>query len=150
MNSEEEAFQAALDANPDDHTTRRVFGDWLQERGDPRAEGYRALGVNGYRPWRFTTSKRWGWFEVGWADVYGVPPEDGNATAVASLPHDWCGWDSPDDGRNSRGRLTDDYPLNGDSWGDRREAEDAAALAFSQLPPGRRAELLNREAVPSE
>lgn len=41
----EEDFQAALDANPDDWQTRGVFADWLQERDDVRAEGYRALGV---------------------------------------------------------------------------------------------------------
>ena len=34
----EDDFQQALDANPDDHHTRLVFADWLQERGDPRAE----------------------------------------------------------------------------------------------------------------
>jgi uncharacterized protein (TIGR02996 family) len=40
----EDDFQNALDANPEDHQTRLVFADWLQERVDPRAEGYRALG----------------------------------------------------------------------------------------------------------
>jgi uncharacterized protein (TIGR02996 family) len=40
----EDDFQNWLDEHPDDHHTRLVFADWLQERGDPRAEGYRALG----------------------------------------------------------------------------------------------------------
>jgi uncharacterized protein (TIGR02996 family) len=41
----EEDFQNALDANPKDWQTRLVFADWLQERGDERAEGYPALGL---------------------------------------------------------------------------------------------------------
>lgn len=41
--NDEEAFQAALDARPNDHTTRLVFADWLQDRGDERAEGYRMM-----------------------------------------------------------------------------------------------------------
>ena len=45
MTSEDD-FQAALDTSPDDWQTRLVFADWLQERGDPRAEGYRALAVH--------------------------------------------------------------------------------------------------------
>jgi uncharacterized protein (TIGR02996 family) len=49
---DEEAFQAALDANPDDHTTRLVFADWLQERDDPRAAGYREMGRIGFSPLR--------------------------------------------------------------------------------------------------
>ena len=40
----EDDFQAALDANPNDWQTRLVFADWLDERGDVRASGYRALG----------------------------------------------------------------------------------------------------------
>lgn len=42
--NDEAGFQAHLDAHPGDHTARLVFADWLQERGDHRAEGYRAMG----------------------------------------------------------------------------------------------------------
>src|SRR5262249_13386737 len=42
----EDDFQNALDAQPGDWQTRLVFADWLQDRSDPRAEGYRALGMN--------------------------------------------------------------------------------------------------------
>jgi uncharacterized protein (TIGR02996 family) len=41
----EDDFQLVLDKNLDDWQTRLVFADWLQEREDPRAEGYRALGT---------------------------------------------------------------------------------------------------------
>jgi uncharacterized protein (TIGR02996 family) len=46
----EDDFQAALDANPGDHHTRLVFADWLEERGDERAEGYRYFGRYKRRP----------------------------------------------------------------------------------------------------
>jgi uncharacterized protein (TIGR02996 family) len=36
--SEEQAFLSAIVANPDDHTTKLVYADWLDERNDPRAE----------------------------------------------------------------------------------------------------------------
>ena len=59
----EDDFQAALDADPENWQTRLVFADWLQERGDPRAEGYRALGVLRRRPFRWgtRTPTRRGW-----------------------------------------------------------------------------------------
>jgi uncharacterized protein (TIGR02996 family) len=41
----EDDFQRALDADTTDWQTRLVFADWLEEQGDPRADGYRALGV---------------------------------------------------------------------------------------------------------
>jgi uncharacterized protein (TIGR02996 family) len=44
MTSEED-FQRALNRNPSDHLTRLVFADYLDELGDPRADGYRALGL---------------------------------------------------------------------------------------------------------
>lgn len=46
----EDEFQAALDAEPTCSTTRQVFADWLDEKDDIRAEGYRALGVLGLYP----------------------------------------------------------------------------------------------------
>jgi uncharacterized protein (TIGR02996 family) len=38
MMSEEEAFLAALRAEPEEDSHRLVYADWLEERGDPRAE----------------------------------------------------------------------------------------------------------------
>jgi len=45
MDTEEAAFWSHLDANPSDSVARLVFADWLQERGDLRAEGMRVLGL---------------------------------------------------------------------------------------------------------
>lgn len=64
----EDDFQRMLDENPGDHTTRLVFADWLDERGDPRAAGYRALGdqrrvvANRALWWSFVTrNNSWAW-----------------------------------------------------------------------------------------
>lgn len=53
MDSEEKAFWDHLETHPEDSTCRLVFADWLQERGDPRAEGLRVLGRLGKR------ARRW-------------------------------------------------------------------------------------------
>src|SRR4030095_7215507 len=34
-----------LAAHPDDHATRLILADFLDERGDPRGPGYRALAI---------------------------------------------------------------------------------------------------------
>jgi uncharacterized protein (TIGR02996 family) len=39
---EDEAFLRAIRAQPTDDTTRLVYADWLDERGDPRGEYLRA------------------------------------------------------------------------------------------------------------
>jgi uncharacterized protein (TIGR02996 family) len=125
----EDDFQRALDANPDDWQTRLVFADWLQERGDPRAEGYRALAV---RRWRAYQPNPGGHWTV--ANYRADKPTD-----VSDLPNDWFGhvWDAaPRKNRNptTKGRWI--------STNSRRAAEDVAALAFAKLPPKRQTELL--------
>ena len=117
----EDDFQAALDANPYDWQTRLVFADWLEERGDPRAEGYRALGVLQLRPYSAAYC---------WANA-----RNRESTAHAGfnlLPQDWYAFTTPN--LETAGIYC--------FFESRREAEDAAALAFARLPPERRAELL--------
>lgn len=115
----EDDFQNALDAQPDDWQTRLVFADWLQERGDPRAEGYRALGVNRCFP-LYTSAEQYRW----------IPGHMRGTVGDCWLPWDWTEQIPDSNHRDSR-----------------REAEDAAALAFAQLPPERRAELLAAPAL---
>lgn len=125
----EDDFQAALDAKPRDATTRLVFADWLDERGDPRAEGYRALGVRirSLRtgdPTLLGNPDRWRWnfLPADWAALMDPPAtafrkEEDRPDAIATITvAEW---------------LTT-----------RRAADDAAALAFALLPADRRAELL--------
>ncbi|HEY1190296.1 MAG TPA: TIGR02996 domain-containing protein [Gemmata sp.] len=45
--NEEAGFIAALLAEPDDQTVLLVYADWLDERGDPRAEYLRVLVEEG-------------------------------------------------------------------------------------------------------
>jgi uncharacterized protein (TIGR02996 family) len=48
---EDGAFIRAIVTNPDDDTTRLVYADWLDERGDPRGALLRAE-LEWARPWR--------------------------------------------------------------------------------------------------
>lgn len=65
MDSEEKAFWDHLEAHPEDSTCRLVFADWLQERGDPRAEGIRVLGRLGKWAGKWDYEKV-GNFRSGW------------------------------------------------------------------------------------
>jgi uncharacterized protein (TIGR02996 family) len=135
----EDDFHAILDANPDDHHTRLVFADWLQDRGDARAEGYRALGVLEKYPsvtGRFSTfggSDHPYRFDVDWMLF----------NKMYLLPYDWF-------------RLMPYDPLEDWKHGNlvvwrrlatRRKLEDAATLAFAKLPESRRRELLEGKAA---
>ncbi|MBM3983321.1 MAG: TIGR02996 domain-containing protein [Planctomycetes bacterium] len=139
----EDDFQRALDANPDDHHTRLVFADWLDERGDPRAAGYRALGVQCRAPWKLYAP--WGYAVPGrWTrrDSPGVQSE---------LPRDWVRGVFRAAGVKMA-RKDVKYPKTGEHvacFSPRREAEDAAAIAFSRLPSDRRAELLAPTPAPA-
>ena len=142
MTSEDD-FQKQLDANPDDHLTRLVFADWLQERGDKRAEGYRAMGVLRRVPvgvtmapiqedqvlFPFSGKAMW---------VFG-PMSGGRAPPVEDhhMPDVWYSLIKPGPG-------CDSY------WNrflSRREAEDAAAIAFAKLRKLSRTKLLSQPVV---
>jgi uncharacterized protein (TIGR02996 family) len=125
----EEDFRTALDANPDDHQPRLVVADWLQESDDKRADGYRALGQLRVSPCHFGS---------------GIFDADARTKLRASgLYRDKWRCASPDETFRphflpggwfpaARVRL---FPT-------RREAEDAAALAFGKRSPKRQAERL--------
>lgn len=129
----EDDFQAALDAHPDDWQTRLVFADWLDERGDPRAAGYRALGVLRRRPQFDTAPDVYWYFANDRTDrhQYADPLHERRAL----IPTDWFRLAAP-------GR---DFWTSG--FDTRRAAEDAAAEAFARLPASRRAELLATEVL---
>ncbi len=134
--SDEDAFQSHLDAHPGDHTARLVFADWLQDRDDPRAEGYRAMGARGRQavqdpPATVISSSRGPVLEWRlYRDDSGVIPKGPD-----DLPPDWFALISRVGATNAAGNL-------GLRWATRRAAEDEAALAFALLPAERRAELL--------
>src|SRR6266545_3689729 len=121
----EDDFHRALDANIDDWQTRLVFADWLQERGDPRAEGYRALGLLRRRPHCMVQNRhRCHWFARAGVECPGTKelPE-------CQLPTDWFS------AITYTGKTEDFIPLfSGNPDSARRGVEDAAALGFAQLP----------------
>jgi uncharacterized protein (TIGR02996 family) len=129
----EDDFQAMLDANPEDHTTRLIFADRLDERGDPRGPGYRALGERRISPCHLGSAI----FDAAEREELGAPAAQGfwwcDADEPKFAPHHLpFAWFMAVHGGL---RSANNYPT-------RREAEDAAALAFAQLPADRRAELL--------
>src|SRR5829696_5751875 len=90
----EDDFQRAIDASPGDWQTRLVFADWLQDRDDPRADGYRAMGRQRLSTFNVNPSPRaplWTWFPFGPLGY-----------AARALPRDWyellADWVRPADG----------------------------------------------------
>jgi uncharacterized protein (TIGR02996 family) len=127
----EEAFQAHLDAHPDDHFAREVFADWLDEQGDPRGPGMRALGVLKKCAYPADLAVSWycpcPYFQtlIAYCETYYY------------LPPDWF------DEIVLDGKSEDFAPCHAKRTdATRREVEDAAALAFAKLPERRRAQLL--------
>jgi uncharacterized protein (TIGR02996 family) len=127
----EDDFQSALDARPGNWRTRLALADFFHERGDPRGEGYRALGLLRLCP--FVDPALFWWTTL----PANCCPSQGVRGNGCSLPADW--FELVDLSPNS-----DSFkPLaQGDTTATRREVEDAAAVAFGKLPAQRQAELL--------
>jgi uncharacterized protein (TIGR02996 family) len=119
----EDDFQKQLDAHPDDFQTRLVFADWLQERADERAEGYRALGVQRLYPSQVGMEA--GPWENRTASSHECPK-------AQRLPPDWFK-------KVRKNKGSDDWWCR---FLSRRTCEDAVARAFAKLPAQRRVELL--------
>lgn len=138
---DEEAFQSHLDAHPDDFTCRLVFADWLDERDDPRAEGYRAMGRMGLRPHQ--SNPKWCW----WVQhTYALTQSDLYDPWII-LPDDWFDL-LPKKWMQIPRKFWPDAvvyyaPDTAQRPHPRSAAEDAAALAFAKLPLDRRLELLS-------
>jgi uncharacterized protein (TIGR02996 family) len=140
----EDDFQLARDANPEDWQTRLVFADWLQERGDPRAAGYRALARWQVKPIRIQMAKEDGELEGEWQFIYGTDENRSDQArerwGQCMLPPVWFT------------KLTQRSRHNGLPWwhyyDTRREAEDTAARAFARLSKSHRAALLEPAPVP--
>lgn len=133
MSDEEAAFQKLLDEHPDDHATRLVFADWLEEHGDKRAEGYRALARCG-----FVLSDRYSGPPIRYIPKQAsrIFRDDRTGTGRDyTFPHDWYA-QLPGAKVEEGGCVL---------FETRRAAEDAAALAFGTLSKARREELLAGE-----
>lgn len=129
-------FQRQLDTNPADWRIRLLFAAWLDEDGDPRGPGYRALASL----WRHPLKANHNGVEA-WA--WACSPSDMDAEA---FPHFlWGDWFSMLPAGEGNERF---WPLWAEDRGakTRVECEDAAALAFAKLPAGRQAALLKSPA----
>lgn len=124
--TEEQDFIDGLDADPDNHLLRAIYADWLGDRGDPRAEGYRALAVNRRYPEDNDGPCPF------WAIASNTPPD-----ASRALPDDWY------NALEFPGKSVICCPAwSRNTAATRQELEDAAALSFGKLPPERQRELL--------
>ncbi len=135
----EDDFQAALDANPNDRAARIAFAAHLEANGDPRAAGYRAMCAR----WKFRPQVlgcAW-WYDASHAVFQGGGSGKlrfGSAQENR-LPGDWYA----EAVRVWRDRFGADLPgAIAVCFDTRRQAEDAAARAFAQLPHARRMQLL--------
>jgi uncharacterized protein (TIGR02996 family) len=133
----ERDFYAAMDAEPDNIDVRGIFADWLEERNDPTAAGWRALWVGGYRAWWFSGSKNWGF----WISE-GKIPRYRNISAACIIPDDW--FRLVVESRHARVNDLSDIlhtPEKNPRYGPRVLLK-VLAVAFTKLPPERQAELL--------
>ena len=135
----EDDFHAMLAAHPNDHATRLILADFLDDRGDPRGPGYRALALLRRVPVRRDTPGRF--LNPGYCtgDAAGVVYGDEALVeaALAILPDDWLAL--------TKARLNGADPLDEELWAcadTPRAAEDAAARAFAELAADRRLALL--------
>jgi uncharacterized protein (TIGR02996 family) len=133
----EDDFQQALDARPDDWQTRLVFADWLQDRDDSRADGYRALGAHRARPVHLQMESGEGAPSGEWCFIYGTRANDSPKAlaryAACFLPPDWFA------------QVPATHRHDSTQWwryfASRRAADEAAVAAFARLPAARRSEL---------
>jgi uncharacterized protein (TIGR02996 family) len=139
MDTEDE-FQAAMDERPTDNHLRLIFADWLQEREDPRAEGYRVLGSLRLRADRYAPNE-WTWYIA-----HRLTQWSGNGYSLLSS------WFLHLEGGV---QMWNHKPMKEDDiaygqwldWPTRREAEEAAAVAFLRMTDEERAEILDTLSV---
>lgn len=136
MTDTEKALQAAIDRDPTDWLARGALADYLEEIGDERAVGWRALNATGRVPWHWTGSKDKGW----WTDPTNSSSFLKELTRSRSvLPYDWFDLLSSKETQTFYERDLIAWPQSLGWWRPLNEA----ALAFARLPPDRQSELLS-------
>lgn len=144
--SDEDAFQAKIDENPEDGLPRLVFADWLEERGDPRAEGYRAMVAIGWVPYFLSDPNEDGLRDE-WSCGNYPSPADRNGDK-STLPQSW--WAEVQAMHVESAPYQIMYTYGRDqfaSWASRAEMENIVATAFVDLPPPEKSKILNGAAV---
>lgn len=150
MTTTEADWQATLDAAaPADRAgLMQIFADWLDEMGDARGPGYRAMGKRAKRPQLTIMNEgvaealhdtQWVWGRRD--NLFATDPEYGaNVDRACLLPKRWF----------LAIQMTDRfYSFNVDKedrdwehFPTRCQADDACALAFARLPLHRQRSLL--------
>lgn len=134
VDAAEAGFRAAIEADPADFTTRLVYADWLQDRDDPRADGWRATAACGLVPYHFESLRDWGMFKQGDRNSSGAPPRN-------LVPADW--FDAVDDGWGiEKVGPAFLHSARGSQVFGGHTILAALVAAFGRLPAGRQAELL--------
>ncbi len=123
----EEDFQNSLDERIDDWQLRLIFADWLEEHGDPRAEGYRALGTLRLYPdmeysYRFVHGDDRSW--------RATDPDRSVLPTSWFVELDYYGKHSLEPGEDTR-----------------RQAEDKAAMAFAAMTTERKVWVLSKAVI---
>ncbi len=129
--NDEDAFNAALDAHPEDQVARRMFADWLLERSDTRGPGYLALAELGRVPKCIRRDDGyWCW---GYSAV-----EYGAAHYLSAV---WIGA-----GWTRAGRGAPSFWIGTSPFGKipRSVTEDAAAIQWSEMPEYERRQCINK------
>jgi uncharacterized protein (TIGR02996 family) len=133
----ERDFYAAMDAEPENIDIRGIFADWLDERNDPLAAGWRALWVGGYTAWWLRGSKCWAFYSDDSPDI------NIGSSARFIIPASWH-WLVVTT-RHVRRTIPDRgliyTPEDNPRYGPRVLLK-ALAVAFTKLPAERQAELL--------
>lgn len=137
---------AVLDKSPADHSARLVFADWLDDRDDPRAEGYRAIARHGLVLCdRYTRPDKVEYLPDRGSRVFCAVESPAVSDTLPAdeytIPEDWYK-------ETVAVALELKQPRKEESGGcvlfaNRTEAENVVALAFARLPAERRAELLS-------
>jgi uncharacterized protein (TIGR02996 family) len=131
----EEDFQKALDKDIRDWQTRLVFADWLQERNDPRAEGMRSLGVLKIYPKMASNDINASWFCISWKAF------QLGENYVWKIPLGWYMELPASYIPSLRAPYIPSMTMSM-IFPSRRQAEDAAAIAFGLLSEEQKARIL--------
>lgn len=128
---EEEDFQRQLDEEGyEARDTRLVFADWLQDRNDPRAEGYRILAAQGIYSNHYSCevpySRTWRCVDPCEESPRLLMPHQIPAVVGDVLPQPYT-------------QSTENVIFK--TYASRRLAEDSFALALASLTPEQRAEV---------
>lgn len=133
---EEVAFRKHFELEPFDYFALESFADWLQDRDDPRAEGYRFMGRYRRGPYKAVIGQRPDVHRWVWGQQEETRPALRGIYRSTMLPGVLFRFSPLSDiSRASSDWMTDRTFANGSWWYflTAWEARDAAALAWAAM-----------------